>query len=242
MIDIGLADAHGFHLELDRNVGVDGGHALAEDNGVAIVLERFPVGFLFDFGGAVEGLLDGAEALDDLDRTFVADAGSAGNIVDAVTAQGHDIDDALGRNAENFFDVGGVADQIVFGRVQDLHVVVDELHHVFIAGDNVDAIIRGGGFAGEGSDHVIGLEAGEFEDGDAVGFEGAADVGNLLRKILGHGGAVGFVAFVFDFGEGLGFDVELADGGDGFGLSIAKSLGGYVENRGEIGGREIIAQ
>ncbi len=93
-------------------------------------------------------------------------------------------------------------------------------------------MLRGRGFAGQGADDVVGLEAGEFEDGDAIGFEGAADVGNLLGKILGHGGAVGFVAFVFDFGEGLGLDVELADGGDGLGLRIAKGFGGYVEDGG----------
>ena len=64
----------------------------------------------------------------------------------------------------------------------------------------------------------------------------------MLREILGHGGAVGFVAFVFDLGEGLGFDIELADLGDGFGLGVAKSLGGDVEDGGEIGGRKIVAQ
>jgi hypothetical protein len=59
-------------------------------------------------------------------------------------------------------------------------------------------MLGGGGFAGEGADHVVGFEAGEFENGDAVGFEGAANIGNLLGKILGHGGAVGLVASVFD--------------------------------------------
>ena len=61
-------------------------------------------------------------------------------------------------------------------------------------------------------------------------------------KILGHGGAVGLVAFVFDFGEGLRLDVELADGGDGFGLGIAESFRGDVEDCGEIGGGEIVTQ
>ncbi len=93
-------------------------------------------------------------------------------------------------------------------------------------------MLCGRGFAGEGTDYVVGFEAGYFEDWDAVGFEGAADIGDLLGKIFGHGGAVGFVAFVFDFGEGLRFDVELADGGDGFGLRGAVSLGGYVEDGG----------
>jgi len=68
--------------------------------------------------------------------------------------EGHDVDDALGRDAENFFDLGGVADQIIFRRIENLNVVVDELHHVLVAGDDIDAIGRGCGFAGESADHV----------------------------------------------------------------------------------------
>jgi len=41
----------------------------------------------------------------------------------------------------------------------------------------------GRGFAGEGADDVVGLEAGEFEDWDAIGLERAADVGDLLSEI-----------------------------------------------------------
>ena len=39
-------------------------------------------------------------------------------------------------------------------------VVVDELHHVFVAGDDVDGMLCGSGFAGQSADYVIGLEAG----------------------------------------------------------------------------------
>jgi len=57
-------------------------------------------------------------------------------------------------------------------RIENLNVVVDELHHVLVAGDDIDAIGRGCGFAGESADHVVGFEAGEFENRDAIGFEG----------------------------------------------------------------------
>ncbi len=241
-IEIGIAGVHGFDVEIDGNVSVDGGHALAEENDVAIVLEGFAVCFLLNFGGAIERLLDGAEAFDNFDRAFVADAGRSGDIVDSVAAQCHDIDHALGKDSENFFDLGSVADEIVFGGIQDENIVVDELHHVLVAGNYEDGMRCGRGFAGESADDIVGLEAGEFEDGDAVGLEGAADVGNLLGKILGHGGAVGFVSLVFDLGEGLGLDVELADGSDGFGLLVAEGGGGDVEDSGEVRGREIVAQ
>jgi hypothetical protein len=41
------------------------------------------------------------------------------------------------------------------------------------------------GFARQRADHIVGFEASEFEDGNAVGFEGAADVGHLLRQVSG---------------------------------------------------------
>src|SRR6266446_8113367 len=173
-IKIGLAGTHGFDVQLDGNIGVDGGHALAEKNSIAIVLKGFPVGLLFYLVGAVESLLDGAEPFDDFDRPFLADAGGSGNIIDAVAAEGHDVNDALGRDSKNFFHLGGVADQIVLRRIQDLNVSIDELHHVFVTGDDIDGVLRGSGFAGESADDVVGLKAGKFKDGDAVGFEGAA--------------------------------------------------------------------
>ena len=50
----------------------------------------------------------------------------------------------------------------------------------------------------ERADDVVGLEALVAEDGDAEGFEGAADVGLLLGEVGGHLGAVGLVAGVVD--------------------------------------------
>ena len=89
-------------IEVHRDVGLDGDELFAEQHHVAIVLQRLAIGLALDFGGALERGFDGAEALDELDRALVADAGSAGNVVDGVAAQGHDVDDALGRHAEDF--------------------------------------------------------------------------------------------------------------------------------------------
>ena len=67
----------------------------------------------------IERGFDGAELLDQFDGAFVADAGRAGDVVDGVAAQGHDVDDALGRDAEGGFDAGGIEDEVVFGGVED---------------------------------------------------------------------------------------------------------------------------
>ena len=94
--------------------------------------------------------LDGAELLDQLDGAFVADAGRAGDVVDGVAAQGHDVDDALGRDAEDGFDAGGIEDEVVFRRIEDGDVFVDELHHVLVGGDDVDVVAECGELAARG--------------------------------------------------------------------------------------------
>ena len=132
---------------------------LAEENVVAIVLQRFAVGFLLDLGGAVERLFHRAEALDEFDRTFVADTRRAGNVVDGIAAQGHHIDHALRRHAENLLDLLRVADQIVLGRIQHQHAVVDQLQHVFVARNHIHQIRLRRGFAGQRADDVIGFVA-----------------------------------------------------------------------------------
>ena len=51
------------------------------------------IGILY-FVGAVQCGFYGAEGLDEFDGAFVADAGGAGDVVDGIAAEGHDIDDA----------------------------------------------------------------------------------------------------------------------------------------------------
>ena len=77
-------------------------------------------------------------------------------------------------------------------------VVVDELHHVLVGGDDEDVVAECGELAGESADDVVGLEALVVEDGDAEGLEGAADVGLLLDEVGRRFGAVGLVAAVLD--------------------------------------------
>ena len=91
----------------------------------------------------------------------------------------------------------------------------------------------------EGADHVIGLEAGIFQHGNAIGLNGAANVGQLLRQIRRHLRAVGFIAAVFFFPEGLRLDVEFADGGDGSAMGIAKGWRRHVEDCRQILRRKI---
>src|SRR5205814_10093190 len=95
-------------------------------------------------------------------------AGGSGNVVDAVTAESHDINHALGWNAEDFFHFRGVTDQIVFRRIQDADPFIHQLHHVLIAGDHVDKVRSSCGLAGQSSDHVVGFETRKLENWYAI--------------------------------------------------------------------------
>ena len=99
-----------------------------------------------------------------------------------------------------------------------------------------------GEFAGERADDVVGLEALVVEDGDAEGFEGAADIGLLLDEVGRGLDAVGLVAAVLDGLELLGLDVELADVLHLRGHLVAMDGGAYVIDRSEVLGLKVLAQ
>ena len=117
-----------------------------------------------------------------------------------------------GRHAHEFLDRRGVVPGVVLGGVEHRDPVGDELEHVLVArdDDDVEALLLGA--AGDGADDVVGLEAGVLEDGDAHGFEDAADVGNLVEEVGRRLGAVGFV--LGELGDALGGFAALEDGGD----------------------------
>ncbi len=135
-----------------------------------------------------------------------------------------------------------VADQVVLGRIQYQDAIVDQLQHVLVARDHIHQIRLRGGLAGQGADHVIGFVAREFEDGNAVSLERAPDVGHLLHQFRRHLTAIGLVAVIFDFLKGLGLQVKFAYLGDRFRLGVPEGGGGNVKHRGQIFGREVLAQ
>ena len=73
---------------------------------------------------------------DQLHAAFVADARSSRNVVDRVAAQRHYVDDFVWRDAERLSHLVGVENQIILLRIENFHVRRDQLHHVFVAGDD----------------------------------------------------------------------------------------------------------
>ncbi len=158
----------------------------------------------------IENRLDTAILKDEFNASLVSNAGCARDVIDGIAAQSHDIDDLFRWDAKCFRDLSGIEDEVIFLRVEHLHLRSNELHHVLVAGDDEDFMLLLGGFASEGTDNIISLETHGLDDGDTKGFKRAANVGHLAAKILGHGLALGFVPLVTDFVKALGFAVPLA--------------------------------
>jgi hypothetical protein len=239
---IGRADLHGIDVQLHRDVAIDGYQLLAEQDVVAVVLQRLAISLFFDFRCAIERRFDRAKTLNQIDRTLVTDSRGAGNVIDTVAAQGHDVNDPTGRHPEDFLHFCRVANQIVFRRIEYQHPIVDQLQHVFVARDDVHAAGLRGGLRGQSADDVVGFVSGEFEDGNAISLQRTADIRHLLHEVGRHLLAVGFVSVIFGFLKCLRLQIEPADAGNGLGLLLAKSWRGHVKNGGQILGREIISQ
>src|SRR5450755_530754 len=179
-VRIGLPSPHGFQLKLDGHGRVDGGKALAHHDALDIILEALAIHFAFDFAGALDGRLYRTKALDQLAGALVADARRARDVVDGVAFQGEQVGHLRRRYAEKFLDLFRPVPLIVLGGIQHGDLLADDLHHVFIAGDDDHlhaSLLRP---AGDGSNYIVGLAARIFEDGNPHGFQDAADVRDLL--------------------------------------------------------------
>ncbi len=191
----------------DGSVGVNQGELLAEPDELAAFLERLAVAGAFDFCGMGDGAFGAAELLDQLPRAHFADAGlaplpgggfvagiaRAGDVVDGIAHQGHDVRHLLGGNTHDLLDFLFVDEEIVFRRVQDLHAPADQLQQVLVAGDDQDIEILLGGLARQRANDVVGLVPRNFQDGQAHGLAVAADVGQLHAEVFRHGRALRLV-------------------------------------------------
>ncbi len=100
-------------------------------------------------------------------------------------------------NPHRLLNFGRVNDHVGFARAlagpQDANPAAHELHHVFVAGDDVNVDVAARRLAGERADHVIGLIPGNFDNGQAHGFAQAPNKRNLNKKLIGHGLALSFI-------------------------------------------------
>ena len=183
-------------------------HQLAGDPGFLGVGDQHVAAFggLHRGGGGEDGF-EVAEFVDQKGRGFRADAGHAGDVVDAVAHQGLDFDELVGGDAE-FLEHLGLADGAHLERVHHVHARADELHQVFVGRDDGGAAADFDDGAGVGGDEVVGFPVGQFDGGDAEGFGGLADQGELRAEFFRRLGALGLVFVVEAVAEGEAPGIE----------------------------------
>ena len=184
-------------------MAVDRHQLLRQQHRIAILLQRLAIALALDLGRTVQHRLHAAELHDQLHAALIADAGSAGNVVHCIAAQRHHVHNFFRRHAQRLRHLCRIENQIVFLRIQDLHLRRHQLHHVLVAGDDEDLVLPLRGLAGQRADHVVGLKTLGFQNRNAQRFKRTTDIGNLPAQVLGHGFAIGLVALVANLFEAL---------------------------------------
>ena len=153
-------------------------------------------------------------------RGFRPDFRNTWHVIDAVTDQRQVIDDALRRYAEFFLDTSDVENFIGHG-VDQRDLRRHQLRDVLVAGGNHHAQSCLFGLPRQRADHVIGLDAANFQQRPAHRDNRFLQRADLRRQFIGHRRTVGLV-----------FGVEI----------IAKGFALGIENAGAVLRRHILVQ
>ena len=121
-----------------------------------------------------------------------ANARNAGNVVGRVTHQRQIVDDLLRSDAEFLLNALDVHRATGHG-VDQGNVAVHQLRHVFVTGRDHHRAAGGRAAAGQGADHVIGLDALDAQQREAKSDHALMQRLDLQAHVIGHARAVGLV-------------------------------------------------
>ena len=193
---VGAAGDLRLEVEVDGDVEHDRGELLGDARVLGVVGEVLLALGAGDLVDAVEHGLEVAEALQQVGRGLVADAGDAGDVVARVALEADEVGDQLGRDAVAVDHALAVIDLRVRDAPRgghDPHAVADELVGVAVAGDDHDRDLALLGLADERGDHVVGLEALDGDVAVAERLDERPERRPLLLEQVGPGGALGLV-------------------------------------------------
>ncbi len=140
-------------------------------------------------------------------RSLLADAGHAGNVVHLVPHQGQIVDDELGRYAELLDHPFPIGLHVLHG-IDQSDMVGDQLRHVLVASADQHRQLFLGRLAGQSADHIVGFNPFHHQEGETHRLDHLVDGGNLAAQIVRHAGPVGLVFGIDVVAEGLAFGIE----------------------------------
>jgi len=226
-IHVRLSHPHGFHIQFDRNIGVDGRHALAEKDGVAIVQQRLAVGFPFDLSRMLKRLLDCAEALDDSTEPLSPMPGAPGMLSIASP-----------RSAITSITRSGGTPRIssTFAASQ-IRCPSADSESVLCRSPAASCPCRWKRRTPDATPQKLAASVPITSSASKrmtsrIGIRYASSAGECKEPVapgLRHGHTIGLIALVFDFGESLRLDIEFLDAGHRVRLLVAECRPGHIE-------------
>ena len=200
--------------KFNRCLRANGGQLVGQVGAFLPALQLFPE--LGPDGGILKMLIhpvQASEFLQQFPRGLGTHPGHAGDVVGGIPHQGLQVNQFLRLESvlcpEPFFIVHGRVGLAGLGDHQlHMDVFIDQLQTVPVAGDNdaLPALFRAD--SPYGADHVIGLPALAFVDGDVHGPEHILHNGHLHGKLLGHSLPGGLVAVEAQMAEGGPMEVK----------------------------------
>ncbi len=219
---IGLLPVQGREIDVvHREIALDPRQVARQIGLVLVLLERFPLRCFLDLVEVLVDAVERAELLDQGLRSLLADPRHAGDVVDGISPDGHDVDDLLRRQPERFFDALRVVEHFAAGVVEQ-DSVADELEEVLVRGGEHDVVAAVAGHAGQRAEKVVGLPVFDADHGDAEALQDLVHVRKLHGEVVRHRLAVFLVV-----DEGLVTALGRSDvegHGDGIGIVVLQHL------------------
>ncbi len=215
------------HLEgqRQRRVHVEGDQLLGDAGLLGEVDQVLPPLRLLDVARMGQQVLQRAVDADELGRGLDADPRHAGHVVDAVAGERLHVDHLLGPDTELLLHLGG-ADRPVLDRIEELHLVGDELHQVLVRGDDGDGGARLHRRLGIGGDEVVGLVVVALDARHREGVGRLAHQCELRDQVVGRRRPVRLVGLVDAAAEGEARGIE--HHGDMVGVGLLQQLQQHV--------------
>ncbi len=190
----------------------NGGELFAEQRLLGILLHETANLVVLDFLGMGDHVLDGAKLGDEFLGCLLPHPGNAGDIVGGVAPKAEQVDDLRWALYAIFFANLLFADDFktFFARMRTIHphAGTQKLTIIFVGRHHKNADFIGRKPPCQGADDVVGLEAGNLDDRDAIGLQNLLDVGHRKADSLGGFFALSLVGRVGLMAESSAFGVE----------------------------------
>ena len=207
-VDITFPDAQFIKGDLEFHIAFDGGQLFRQRQLLDVFAERF-TDFAFDFIGVIDQVFECFVLSQPFRCGFRADFRHTGDIVRGVAHQRQIINDLIRTHTKFFTHSRNIGNRRFFVHgVNQRHVFIDQLRHVFIARGNKGLLALLGCVSCESAQHIIGFDARNAQQRNPHRLNNAMQWLDLHAQFLWHRWAIGFVLVVEFITKSRAFGVK----------------------------------